>query len=160
MALFPKLKIADLDDSRIALAWTLITSLHPDLTLENWTIFCKKNIVSSPLDIGILTAEDSRGYLHGLYSYSLLEDFKRGKVLEIKNFVAVDLYGRSSVAEQLIASMEKRAQHLKCAYYQVILPGTPSAQGETASLIGTCLHKHGHIISGTCLTKAVNIPTC
>jgi len=111
-------KIKALAAENTALAYPLIQSAWPEVTLDAWLSYANNVKHSQPTadkTSGIIVAESARGYIHGLFSYSVKMVLVHGSALSIENFVAVDIGDRAAAIKTLIAGMDKLAQDLGCS---------------------------------------------
>ena len=116
----------ELNAEQVAQAFPLIQSVVPHLTLEQWNGFV--GLVGSLASeaqrrqAGIMTIQNSRGYIHGLFSYTVEANLHHGRVLSIDNFVAFDLVDRDRAIEAMFDAMDDIAYGLGCHAIHVRLP--------------------------------------
>ena len=118
-------KIKALSVENAALAYPLIQSARPDVTLDGWIAYAKQ--INCPKlaptkDTGIIVAESKRGYIHGVFCYSVRIVLDHNAVLTVENFVAVDAGDRAAAIKSLIAVMDKLAQDLSCSAIHTHIP--------------------------------------
>jgi hypothetical protein len=101
-----------------AQAYPLLQSAFPALTLSRWTEFVRSQTRTNPKPAerakGIMAIQSDRGYIHGLFSYSVAPDLQHGRVLLVDNFVAVDLVESDAAVQALRQAMEEVAARLDC----------------------------------------------
>jgi hypothetical protein len=103
---------------RIAQAFPLVMALDPGLTLDRWAHYVAPSIRSleAPEPREILTAQNKQGYIHGLASCRMRRDLRHGRVLEVENFVSLDLTGNKLAAQALLKGMEDLARDWNCRH--------------------------------------------
>jgi hypothetical protein len=63
---------------------------------------------------GIMTVQSRRGYIYGLSVHDLKHELRRGRILEVENFVVVDMVGAKPAAGLLLESLEGIARDQQC----------------------------------------------
>jgi hypothetical protein len=121
----------ELTGGQVAQAFPLIQSVAPHLTLEQWNCFVDlvTNLaggVQHP-QAGIMTIQNNRGYIQGLFSYTVEANLNHGRVLSIDNFVAFDLVDRDKAIEAMFGAMDDIAYGLGCHAIHVHLPESLTA---------------------------------
>lgn len=130
----------ELSTDQVAQAFPLIQSAVPELTLEKWNVFV--DLVAGLArgaerrHAGIMTIQNSRGYIHGLFSYMVEASLHHGRVLSIDNFVAFDFVEREQAIETMFGAMDDIAYGLGCQAIHVRLPEglTNAARGRKGLL--------------------------
>lgn len=117
-----------LGSSKVDQAFPLMQLAIPELTLARWRDFAGKLVVSEPRggtslppQRAIVLAQDSSGYLHGLFSYAVEEDLL-GRTLALHDFVVCALFGTEAVADALLARVDALAAALDCAAVRADVP--------------------------------------
>jgi hypothetical protein len=110
--------VRPLDQERIAQAFPLVMVLDPGLTLDRWSRFATAFVRSmdSPEPREIITVQNEQNYIHGLASCRLRRDLHHGRVLEVENFVSLDLTGHRCAARALLEGMEELARDWNCSH--------------------------------------------
>jgi hypothetical protein len=95
--------VRPLAPERIAQAFPLVMALDPGLTLDRWSRYAASFVRSleAPEPREILTAQNKQGYIHSLASCRMRRDLRHGRVLEVENFVSLDLTGNKLAAQAL-----------------------------------------------------------
>lgn len=124
--------VQDLRPDEAARAYPLVQSAMPGLNLARWTGFVrgitKARSRGAERRSGIMTIRSDRGYIHGLFSYTVAPNLRHGRVLLVDNFVALDLIDPELPAKALGKVMESVALHFDCQaiYLNVADGGAPS----------------------------------
>lgn len=73
---------------------------------------------------GIMTVQNRDGYIHGLSAHHLKHELRGGRILEIENFVVVNLVGAKTATRILLESLEgiARTQHCRCISLKLLDP--------------------------------------
>ncbi len=110
--------VRPLAPERIAQAFPLVMILDPGLTLDRWSRFATAFVRSleAPEPREIITAQNQQGYIHGLASCRVRRDLRHDRVLEVENFVSLDLTGQKCAARALLKGMETLAQDWNCSH--------------------------------------------
>jgi hypothetical protein len=101
-----------------ARAYPLIQAACPEVSLDAWVDYAAKLNHPNPVltqAAGIVAAESKRGYIHGLFSYSVRIVLNHNAVLAAENFIALDMGDQAAAIISLIDVMETLAQHLGCS---------------------------------------------
>ncbi|MCG5243856.1 hypothetical protein ACIU1J_12940 [Azospirillum doebereinerae] len=132
-------------------AYPLVCVAAPGLAVEQWRAFA-----AAVLDIGgeaggapaprtgIMTVQNARGYLHGLFSYAIEEHLRHGRVMTVDNFVVLDLFDVPGVAGTLLDAMDGLARGLGCAAIHTALPERGISDRTTDNRIADCFIRGGH----------------
>ena len=108
--------VRPLTTAQIAQAFPLLTVLEPELTLDRWSDYASAFV--EPLQDAeprrILTVQNAQGYIHGLASCRRRCDLHHGCVLEVENFVSLDLTGNKLAANALLTVIESLAREWDC----------------------------------------------
>lgn len=103
-----------LDREYAVRAFPLVQSIRADLSLEEWLEYVDKTTLGNMVERGIVAAVNARGYVEGLFCFEVEDDLIHGKVLNVDNFVSVDLYGRNGATDLLLAEMDRVATQAGC----------------------------------------------
>jgi hypothetical protein len=118
-------KIKMLSVENAALAYPLIQSAQPKIALDDWLVYARKinsRKVAPTNKSGIISAESKRGYIHGIFCYSVQPTLDHGTVLAVENFIAVDTGDRAAAIKSLIAMMGNLARELGCSAIHTHIP--------------------------------------
>lgn len=141
-----------LGQRQIDQAYPLVRAIAPDLAVERWRAFATAHIGSaeSPAGsaTGIMTVQNARGYIHGLFSYAIEEHLRHGRILAVENFVVLDLFDMAGAAEALLHAMEGQARALGCSAIHTTLPETYADFGgkgpDSGKSVLSCFRNEGH----------------
>ncbi len=108
--------VRPLTAAQVAQAFPLLVVLEPGLTLERWSDYASVFVEPSQ-DVEprrIMTVQNSQGYIYGLASCRRRCDLHHGCVLEVENFVSLDLTGNKVAAKALLVVIESLAREWDC----------------------------------------------
>ena len=115
--------VRPLTTAQVAQAFPLLAVLDPGLTLERWsdyaTAFVEPSEDAEPRRI--MTAQNAQGYIYGLASCRRRCDLHHGCVLEVENFVSLDLTGNKVAANALLTVIEALAREWGCGHISLSL---------------------------------------
>jgi len=117
-------KTKSLTSENAALAYPLIQAALPTVSLEAWLAFIADLTQPADEGTGIIIVESKRGYIHGLFNYSVAMPLGHGKVLNVENFIALDTGDRAAAIKILIGVMEDIARQFGCGEIHTHLPDT------------------------------------
>ncbi|AWJ88579.1 hypothetical protein Sp245p_01680 [Azospirillum baldaniorum] len=148
-----------LGQRQIDQAYPLVRAIFPDLPVEQWRAFAAALI--GPVDTpatptGIMTVQNARGYLHGLFSYAIAEHLRHGRILAVENFVVLDLFDMTGPAETLLHSMDRLARSHGCTAIHTSLPELLAGETGSRGSLLTCFHQDGHRTETLRLCKAMD----
>ncbi|CAO3416355.1 hypothetical protein [Azospirillum doebereinerae] len=132
-------------------AYPLVCVAAPGLAVEQWRAFAAAVLgingeaggPSAPRT-GIMTVQNARGYLHGLFSYAIEEHLRHGRVMTVDNFVVLDLFDVPGVAGTLLDAMDGLARGLGCAAIHTALPEHCTLDWTPNNRIADCFIRDGH----------------
>jgi hypothetical protein len=139
-------------------AYPLVRAIAPDLPVERWRDFAAALIGPSGAPgtpAGIMTVQNERGYIHGLFTYAAAEDLRCGKILAVDNFVVLDLFNLPAAVSSLLQAMEELAHTLDCTAIHTALPECYApAPGHGHPMLGF-FRDEGHDVESLRLCKAL-----
>lgn len=130
--------------NQIPQAFPLISLTAPDLSYERWTDYAMSFFgPSDPATTGeIVTVQNVDGYIYGLAICQARPDLCHGRILEVENFVTLDLTGGRRAAGVLLNAAEDRARAWDCGCVCVSLlekgDGPPTSGHPAMLLFQTC----------------------
>jgi hypothetical protein len=139
-----------------AQAFPVIQTIVPSITLEHWNDFVHlltHDDACQGRQAGIMTVQSERGYIHGLFCYTVGVDIHHGPVLSIENFVALDLVERELAIKALVNAMEKIAHRLDCHAIHVHLPDELVLPPESRQWLLSIFEGAGHRVETVRLCK-------
>ena len=115
---------------QVTLAFPLVKAIAPDMTLERWRVYAGPFLRQPEGQAArkILTVQCEKGYIHGLAFCCCKPDLRLGCILEVENFVSLDLIGGKRAGRVLLKAVEKQARSWCCSHVRVSL-----LDGETRS---------------------------
>lgn len=118
-------QIKPLSREKAAIAFPVIHAAYPNVTLDDWLAYftwINQAVETRPFLAGIVSIEDARGYILGLFSYVTGYGLGKGAVLRVEHFVALDTGDRAAAIRRLITAMEDVAQRHGCNTIQTEIP--------------------------------------
>ncbi|MDA0664231.1 MAG: hypothetical protein O3B08_15525 [Proteobacteria bacterium] len=106
-------------------AYPVIRAAYPSVSLDDWLAYYAW--ISQPAEArhfsaGVVSIENARGYIQGLFSYVTGYGLGRGSVLSVENFVALDTGDRAAAIRRLIGAMEDVAHKHGCVTIHTQIP--------------------------------------
>ncbi len=147
-----------LGQRQIDQAYPLVRAVAPDLGVEQWRAFAavflaRKEAPAAPS--GIMTVQNARGYIHGLYSFTVEQSLRHGRILAVTNVVVLDLFDMTGPAETLLRSMEGLARGHGCSAIHTTLLEGAAEPGSQPSLLG-CFRNEGYRAEALRLCKPLD----
>ncbi len=144
-----------LTPERVFLAYPLVRSALPAVTLEDWTAFAEDFLPGDrrPSSTGILTVENESGVIIGLVAYECRRDLEQGKVLIVDRLLAFELLDRRGVAELIVEAIEAEADRQGCRAIHTCLPVVEGRQ--RPGWLVALLQARGHDVASMSLCKRV-----
>lgn len=152
-----------LGQRQIDQAYPLVQAIAPGLGVEQWRAFAAAFL--APRDApappaGIMTVQNARGYIHGLFSFTVERSLHHGRILAVSNVMVLDLFDMSGPAEALLRSMEGLARGHGCAAIHTTLPeglreGAGDGSESHRTLLG-CFRNEGHRLETLRLCKPLD----
>ena len=140
-----RLEIKSLEPEHGRQAFPLVQSICPYLNLATWTNFIEGVAAApGPRNAGIIAAFTARGYIHGLFSYTVIPSLQHGKILGVDNFVAFEFPDRLGVTRELVARMDLLAFDHHCGAVHVDLPDPAIKGSNQANPLLEAFEAHGH----------------
>ena len=108
--------VKPLTRERIPQAFVLVSIFDAALSQDAWCHYATAIVESADngLARGIMTVQSQRGYIYGLSVHDLKHELRRGRILEVENFVVADLVGARPAAGLLLESLEGIAREQQC----------------------------------------------
>ncbi len=108
--------VRPLTPDRVREAFPLVSVFHRDLSKDAWSEYAAAFVELSENGQrhGIMTVQSDAGYIHGLSAYHVKSELRRGSVLQVENFVVMDLFGAKRVAKMLLDALEGLARSHQC----------------------------------------------
>jgi len=118
-----------LTPEQIPQAFPLISVTAPELSLERWADYAASFIgpSGSAMPGEIVTVQNAERYIFGLAICQPRSDLYEGRILDVENFVTLDLTGGRRAAGVLLKAAEDRARAWDCGCICVSLLGNEGA---------------------------------
>jgi hypothetical protein len=111
-----------LSESQAALTLPLAQVTWPGVDLEHWRKFIRSFAgYGKRASSGILALRDASDYFCAMFAYRVDPDVRRGLVLTVQLFTAVDLANSPKFAQTLLAAAEAKARELGCSSVEIRL---------------------------------------
>src|SRR3954470_22641826 len=103
-------------------AFPVVQTIAPDLDVERWRDFAAAVLAVQELEFesgstgrmeaaphprGIMTVQNARGYIHGLFSYTVEEHLRHGRVLAAENFIVLDLFDMAGAPGEVVDAISR-----------------------------------------------------
>ncbi len=140
-------------------AYPLVCTIAPGLAVEQWRAFAAAVLEAggaTDARSGIMTVQNARGYLHGLFSYAIGEHLRHGRVMTVENFVVLDLFDLPGVAGTLVEAMDGLARGFGCTAIHTSLPERCIFDDTANNPIADCFFRQGHRRETIRLCKALD----
>ena len=148
-------------------AFPVVQTIAPDLDVERWRDFAAAVLAVPELETGghspsgknrtrsrgIMTVQNARGYIHGLFSYAVENHLRHGRVLAVENFIVLDLFDLAGAADALLGAMDRIADDLGCAAIHTNLPDDYSSLPEYCNWLLNSFREAGHAVETLRLCK-------
>ena len=110
-----------LSEAQAAQTLPLAQVTWPELDLAHWRKFIQSFAACTDGLSGILALRDPCDYFSAMLAYRVEPDVRRGFVLTVQLFTAVDLANSAALAKKLLAAAEARAVALGCSSVEIRL---------------------------------------
>lgn len=153
-------------------AYPVVRAFAPDVGVERWRAFANAMLADSARRragrrggtgeedtvalAGIMTVQSKRGYIHGLFSYGVDEHLRHGRILQVENFVVLDLFDPAAAAAVLLRAMDQLARGFSCGAIHTNLPDRMRDGGDLPSSILNYFRTEGHAVDTLRLCKALD----
>ena len=107
------------DEAAQTLPLALVT--WPGVDLEHWRTYIRSYAREPKAASGILALRDTGDYFCAMFAYRVDLDVRRGKVLTVQLFTAVDLTNSPAFTQRLLQAAESKARELDCASVEIRL---------------------------------------
>jgi hypothetical protein len=145
---------------QIPQAFPLISLTVPDLSFERWSDYATSFFgPSGPAMPGeIVTVQNADRYIYGLAICQPKSDLYHGRILDVENFVTLDLTGGRRAASVLLKAAEDRARAWDCGCVCVSLLGSDAADSRTCGHSAMLLfHTCGYVGDAKRLAKNLKL---
>jgi hypothetical protein len=115
------LRTVVLSEDQAALTLPLAQVTWAELDLEHWRKFIRYFAYAERAPVGILALQDAGDYFCAMFAYRVDPDVRRGLVLTVQLFTAVDLSNSPKFAQKLLAAAEAKACELGCSSLEIRL---------------------------------------
>jgi hypothetical protein len=134
---------------RIPQAYPVAREIAGMLTPEAWSDYAQA-VVGTPSETtwprGIVVA-DLDGYIRGMFTYQVQPDLKPQRILELRNFAALQVIRRKTLADALMDAADELAQRHDCGVVHAHIPA-----GSAWAL--SYFEDHGHEVETLCLCQS------
>lgn len=149
--------IKSLSSKNAAQAYPLIQAALPSVSLETWLAYAANINKPTAEATEIIIIESTRGYIHGLLHYNVITTLRHGKVLNVENFIALDIGDRAAAIKMLIGVMEDIGRKFHCAAIHTTLPDAWIRAASNATTVLDHLRDAGHERETVKLSKTIPV---
>jgi len=111
-----------LAEGQATLTLPLAQVTWPDLDLEQWRRFIRSfSAYGKRTPSGILALRDAGDYFCAMFAYRVDPDVRRGLVLSVQLFTAVDLANSPKFAQTLLSAAEAKGREFGCSSVEIRL---------------------------------------
>ena len=110
-----------LSEDQATLALPLAQVTWPEIDLEHWRHYIRSFGYGKRAPSGILALRDAGDYFCAMFAYRVGPDVRRGLVLAVPLFTAIDLANSPKFAQRLLAAAEAKAHELGCSSLEIRL---------------------------------------
>lgn len=112
-------------------AFPLVNAVAPGLTVQRWRDFAARALPDAPpsdgpsaavVGRGIMTVQNDRGYILGLFSHGVCDHLRLGRVLGVDNLMVADMFDAGGAMEALLEAMKRLAREAGCVAIHTDLP--------------------------------------
>lgn len=157
-------QLCPLPHRQVDQAFPLVQLAAPGLTLDRWRAYAAALVGAGnghghrPQPQGIVTAQDAKGYIHGLFCYAVQDDLSLGRALGVQHFVVGSLFDPRGVADTLLDCMESIARELECTAIHADLSRIQASPARCHDLFVERFESHGHRPDGVRFSKRLPRP--
>ena len=151
--------VKPLGEGQVLQAYPLVQNAVPHLTMDQWMgyagEFCGKQGTDKN-GTGVMSAQNTDGYIYGIYCHEVETDIQHGRILKVSNLVTANLYDSAGIMDRMIDSMIDKARDSNCVAVQVDLPeeggrGPQPVEGTVGMLCGA-----GYRLASVALCRPVD----
>lgn len=97
-------------------AYSLVRSLKPDVGFADWRVHVAevRDQTHDPLKHGMRVLVGPHDYIYGLFSYRIVRNLGRGRLLQLDDFCVMPITGRRSASGPLLAEADALADRHNC----------------------------------------------
>ena len=111
-----------LSEAEAAQTLPLAQVTWPGVDLEHWKKYIHSYAMAAlPGSSGILALRDASDYFCAMFAYRVDLDVRRGSVLMVQLFTAVDLANSPTFTQRLLSAAEAKARELGCVSVEIRL---------------------------------------
>lgn len=149
------LNIVPLRGQRIAKVVPLVQTRKPEYTLDMLVGALQECLERGTEDDGIVAFETERGYVVGLFTYSVLRDVLDGALLMINHFISMDVMGRYGTVDTMLNEIEALARRTGASKVKVSLVDEVEGFPRNMDSVTAKFRAAGLQFEGMSLTKYV-----
>lgn len=141
-------RIGPLAADRIEQVYPLAREIAEDLTPEDWCDYARAVIEVPPESAwprGIVVAALD-GYVRGMFTYQVEPDLRPRRILELRNFAALQVVRRKSLADALMDAADELARTHDCGGVHAHIPAK-------SAWALSYFEDHGHKVETLCLCQ-------
>lgn len=130
----------------VARAFPLVQAVYGGLSVEDWMRFGELQVGGGggrANKTGIVAVESSNGYLHGLFTYTIVADGLSGRTLTCDHFVVLDLLPVDRPFAVLIEAAQGLGRDEGCEQVQLCIPSRWTSSEAVRSPVARLLNEAG-----------------
>lgn len=143
-------RLVSLSETDAAQTLPLAQVTWPDLDLEHWRNYIR-SYAAQGSSSGILALRDIGDYFCAMFAYRVDPDVRRGLVLTVQLFTAVDLANSPIFTQHVLTAAEKKARELGCVSIEIRLY-------RAQSKLAVQLRSLGLVDTAAIVSKAIESP--
>jgi len=139
-------RVRHLSAADIARAYPLIQAAYAGLSAQDWMRFAELQVQGPqrrPSRTGIIAVENASGYMHGLFTFTIVEDGLVGRALTCDHFVVLDLLSVGRPFAVLIEAAQDLGRGADCDQVQLCIPSRWTAPDAVRSPVVRLLNEAG-----------------
>ncbi|MCC6469667.1 MAG: hypothetical protein IT563_15190 [Alphaproteobacteria bacterium] len=139
-----------LDRSKIDQAYPLVRSLVPGITLGRWNAFVRPQLAvhSAAWPHGVMTIQNHKGYILGLFSFEVRDDLYESRTLCIDNIVVPSMPGRELIWIAIADATDQLAKMNDCRAVRAGLNEELGSDADDRLWVGSSLQRSGYVLEG------------
>ncbi|MCC7046010.1 MAG: hypothetical protein IT562_04790 [Alphaproteobacteria bacterium] len=139
-----------LDRSKIDQAYPLVRSLVPGITLSRWNAFVRPQLIvhSSAWPHGVMTIQNHKGYILGLFSFEVRDDLYESRTLCVDTIVVPNIPGRDLIWFAIADATDQLAKMNDCRAVRAGLNEELGGDAQDRLWVGSSLQRSGYVLEG------------
>ena len=139
-------RIRHIKAADIARAFPLVQAAYAGLSAQDWMRFADlqvRGLGGRPGRTGIVAVESANGYMHGLFTYTIVEEGLTGRALTCDHFVVLDMLSVGKPLAVLIEAAQNLGRDEGCDEIQLCIPNRWTSPDAVRSPVVRLLNEAG-----------------